>query len=428
MTHRRIDPARVVAGLEPERLGLLADAAHARRRERDLVRALSSPRRPRAAELATGPDRARRRGGVIAGMAAAGLAVAAVVALTVAPPPSPNSPPAGGEQGALPTRLDAREVLLLSAKRVAVAPQGGGRYWYTRQRRAEPNLVIGAGPSGAGGHAPRQGTPGGSPSEACQEGPSGGDRVAVLLHVHTVETWSAARASDRSRVVGNQDPQVRFPTPADEQRWRRISGGTLPWPARPQVEDLDESGVLIDSDGRRPLVLGMDEVRALPTTAGELETVLRRLYQQRQQQLAADAAELGGAPRSVGFAGFPSFVWAAAGALLPAPTTAGTRAAIYELLAGQQGIRMVGKVTDPLGRDGVAVALPNLDPATGRPGSESRLIIAPDSGRLLAHDMVWKAGQKVVAGGCDTASGRGVARGWTAYEAAAWTDRLGVRP
>jgi hypothetical protein len=186
--------------------------------------------------------------------------------------------------------------------------------------------------------------------------------------------------------------------------------------------------VPIDSDGRRPLVLGMDEARALPTTAGELETMLRRLYQQRQQQLAADAAELGRASRSVGFAGFPSFVWAAAGALLPAPTTAGTRAAIYQLLAGQQGIRMVGKVTDPLGRDGVAVALPNLDPATGKLGSESRLIIEPDSGRLLAHDMVWKAGHKVVAGDCDTASGRGVARGWTAYEAAAWTDRLGVRP
>jgi hypothetical protein len=90
----------------------------------------------------------------------------------------------------------------------------------------------------------------------------------------------------------------------------------------------------------------------------------------------------------------------------------------------------------PHGRQGDRPARPRRRRrrlAEPRPGDrQARIRVTPDhrarfrSAAGPRHGL--EGGHKVVAGDCDTASGRGVARGWTAYEAAAWTDRLGVRP
>jgi len=386
------DPAKLFAALEPARLGELADQAYARRRGHDLGRVLASPQGRLAADRVAVPVRHRRARRLVVGVAA-GLAV--VVAAMVAVPDA--SPVPAGRQapgGLVAQPLDARGVLLVSAKMAQRAPEGSGRFWYTRQRRADLEVVA----EGVPGDGPQ-------PPDGSRVPPQRPDRwhgrVARLLHVHTEEIWAAVGAGDPSRVISNRDPKLVFASPADELNWRRIGAAEPPWPAGPEVRNVDGPLTVRILDMHSPVT--MKQVRTLPTGASQLEATLRRLY--HQQPLAGINGTL---PR------FSEYLWAAASALLPAPVMPGTRAALYQVLAQQpdQDIRMVGKVTDPLGRQGVAFAWP--DPAPDDPHAQSRLIIDPGSGRLLAQIHIHGA--------------RNQLDGWTAYQAIGWTDRIGQRP
>jgi hypothetical protein len=64
--------------------------------------------------------------------------------------------------------------------------------------------------------------------------------------------------------------------------------------------------------------------------------------------------------------------------LLAGPITPGTRAALYRVLAGQDGVRPDGAVTDPFGRRGVAVSMAG-------PAGRIRLIIDPGTAALPAY-------------------------------------------
>jgi hypothetical protein len=388
------DPAKLFVALEPERLGELAEQAYVRRREHDLARALASPRGRLAADRATVPTRRRRSRRLAAGLAAAiAMAVAAMVAAMVAVPHAPPVPTGRQTPNASPWAqpLDARGVLLVSAKMAGRTPDVTGRYWYTRVRRADLEIAA-------------EGVPGDSPQppDGLRVPPPkpGYGRMARLLHIHTEETWAAVRAGDPSRVISNQDAKLGFASPADKASWERIGASELPWPARPEVRDLDGPLTVRILDMHPPLT--MDQVRKLPTEAAQLEVALRRLY--HQQPLA----EINGT-----LPPFSVYLWDVASALLPAPITPGTRATLYQVLAQHQGqdIRMVGKVSDPLGRQGVAFAWP--DPAPDDPDAQGRLIIDPGSGRLLAQVHTRGAGHQLDA--------------WTAYQAMGWTDRIGER-
>jgi hypothetical protein len=381
------DPVKLFAALEPAWLGELADVAYARRREHDLARALASPRRRLATDRATVPTWHRPRRAAV-GAAVAGIVMAAVAMVAVpGAPPIPAGPPAPNGGAAQP--LDARGVLLVSAKMAGHAPDATGRYWYTRQRRADLELVADGVPPG--GLLP----PDGSRSPKADHG-----RMARLLHVHTEETWAAVGVDDRSRVISNQHARLVFASPADEANWERIGASEPPWPAHPEVHNVDGPLTVRILDMHPPLT--MDQVRKLPTGAAQLEAALRRLY--RQEPLADVHGIL---------PPFSDYLWDAASALLPAPIAPGTRAALYQVLAHHQGqdIRMVRKVTDPLGRLGVAFAWP--DPAPDDRDSQTRLIIDPDSGRLLAQVHTRGIGHQLDS--------------WIAYQAMGWTARIGER-
>jgi hypothetical protein len=385
------DPAKLFAALEPAWLGELADQAYARRREQDLARALASPQ-GLAADRATVPTRRRRHRRLAAGAAAA---IAMAVAAMVAVPDAPSAPTGRRPLNAPVTPPpNPRGFLLVSAKMALRAPDSSGRYWYTRQRRADAEIVA-------------EGVPGDGlqPPDGSRVPPQQPDRwhgrVARLLHVHTEETWAAVGAGDPSRVVSNQDAKLAFVSPADKANWKRISAsGQPPWAADPQVRNVDGPLTVRILDMHPPLT--MVQVRRLPTGAAQLEATLRRLYHQRP------LAEINGTLPS-----FSVYLWDAASALLPAPVTPGTRAALYQILAQQpdQDIRMVGRVTDPLGRQGVAFAWP--DPVPDDPDAQGRLIIDPGSGRLLAQ--------------VHTRGARHQLDSWTAYQAMGWTDRIGER-
>jgi len=74
--------------------------------------------------------------------------------------------------------------------------------------------------------------------------------------------------------------------------------------------------------------------------------------------------------------------------------------AAFRLLADMPGVRSLGQVTDPLGRQGVAVAIPY-------PGEELRVIFDPATGTHLANVM---------------------STGYVAVTAAEWTDQVAAIP
>jgi hypothetical protein len=86
---------------------------------------------------------------------------------------------------------------------------------------------------------------------------------------------------------------------------------------------------------------------------------------------------------------------------LPAP--APVRAAAYQMLAALPGVASLGRVTDSLGRTGIAVAVTRR--GDGGTETQTRLIIDPATGRALA--------QESRGDGSDT---------YTTIESAHWSD------
>jgi hypothetical protein len=56
------------------------------------------------------------------------------------------------------------------------------------------------------------------------------------------------------------------------------------------------------------------------------------------------------------------------------------RAALFEVAAGLEGVELVGDDTDPLGRQGIAVAIDGA-------GARTQLVFEPDSSTLLAIEL-----------------------------------------
>ncbi|MFI6316613.1 hypothetical protein ACIBG8_03795 [Nonomuraea sp. NPDC050556] len=78
-------------------------------------------------------------------------------------------------------------------------------------------------------------------------------------------------------------------------------------------------------------------------------------------------------------------LWAAAGIVLfhpEGPLSPTVRAAAYRMLADLPGVRSLGRVTDPKGRQGQAFT----HTAPGGGGSTSRIILDPETGQSLAME------------------------------------------
>src|SRR5690606_1410088 len=92
---------------------------------------------------------------------------------------------------------------------------------------------------------------------------------------------------------------------------------------------------------------------------------------------------------------FDLYLWQTTVDLMTAPTTPGTRAAVFRVLADQPGIVSEGEVEDAAGRTGVGLAVKSDD------GYRFRLVVAEDTAELLEY---------------------------TVSEQGGWTDELGKRP
>jgi hypothetical protein len=314
---------RMIGALKPALLDSLADAAHDRRpnaaevRARADASAMAASTAPSATTLRGRLGSPRRR--ALAGGALAMATLAVLLAVGVWPQ--------GGKGGAgASDALDTRRFLLVSAEIAAQQPATDGSCWYSRIRTWQ-------------------------------------DLGADAFHARTAsstESWNCALpggADLRIRTRGPLDIQVTFPTRADEAAWRAAGSPALA--LREGTTRSEPSTNTVDVDfhsvnGPRPLLLVIgshhidwQKITQLPTAESDLESFLRGLWQEDRAR---------GTNNPPIPADFCQYAFQSAWSMYRTPTTPGTRAALYRLLAGCPSVHVVGNVTDRMGRSGVVIA------------------------------------------------------------------------
>ncbi|MCO5972943.1 hypothetical protein [Actinoallomurus soli] len=384
------DLDRTITALRPVAVDRLAGAAYERRRDPLLVRADGED--VRTARLT--PARPRRRLAVVAGAAVA--AAALVVASSSLPGKDRSGEATGNGPKPYHGTLDARTFLLASAETAAKQPATRGTCWYSRTRMwldVERGDPAGAKPQPS--HLPRSIKPYTGPVYRAQT-------------ASTMEDWKCVQpgtATMRFRTRWPLDVRVTFPSKKDEAAWRaagspalEINGGTTR--TKPSTVTYEKGSHLVNPD------IGSHEIEwrtipRLPATKSGLETYLRRLWKEDRSH---------GAHGYTAPADFGEYVFVSAWDLFMAPTTPGTRAALYQVLADSPSVHITGRVTDREGRPGVVIATDRAD---------VRLTVDPRTAELLDYQEV----QPARPGG--PADGGGMYR---SFEHQGWVDKIGARP
>ncbi|MEV7005604.1 CU044_5270 family protein [Streptosporangium sp. NPDC051022] len=276
------------------------------------------------------------RGLVIAAATVAVIGVAVVV------------PHTGGGTITTVTRTDA-EVLDAAADRLAQRRESEGRYW-----RREMEQVY------------RQRL--------------GSESSGYFIENRTRDVlWEG---EGLRRVTEVRDLGTRPLTDTDAERWREVGSPRLCRADTDCANDMPPSGKTLyspDAPGvfeQAPMKLGVKEIRELPRDTEELKTRLLSYWPAVQAEMQERAERTWDQER------LPSrdnWLWGVGQRLLlDAPTTPGTRAALYRMLAGLPGARVVDGIRDAEGRTGVAVLWAEKGSA------ESQLVIDRATGELLA--------------------------------------------
>ncbi|NYD50718.1 hypothetical protein BJY14_006701 [Actinomadura luteofluorescens] len=372
----------LIVALKPAAVAELAEDAYARRADVAQVRARAgaSAVNPRVVPARRPVRRLALAGGV--------AAVAAAAALAVAMPsdgPGADPGPGAGHDGT----LDTRTFLLASAKTAAEQSATRGACWYKRTRMWQDIMPFKPGP--------------GVPTPARKS--MGRPQNFQVRTASSVEDWACAQSGTRMRfgTNGPLDIKVTFPTKKDEAAWKAagsppldVNAGTTV--SKPRMVTYAKGSHLVNP------VIGSHEIEwktiaKLPATDGALESYLRRLWQQDRR---------GGAHGYTAPADFGEYVFVSAWDLFMAPTTPGTRAALYRILARTPSVRVTGQVVDRLGRPGVAVTAQ---------GTSVRLVVDRRSAQLLDFEDRSSALPGKPAGG-----------EYLAFESQGWVNKLGAAP
>ncbi|MGI5208121.1 hypothetical protein ACQEU6_41935 [Spirillospora sp. CA-108201] len=368
----------LIVALKPAAVAELADDAYARRPDAARVRASAG------ASTVNGRVVPARRPVRRLGLAAAGVtAVAAAAAgLAVAlPSDGPGDGPGAGRDGT----LDTRTFLLASANTAAKQPATSGACWYKRTRMWQDILPFKPGP--------------GVPT------PKGEPQKFQARTASSVEDWACAQSGTGMRLGTNGplDIKVTFPTGKDEAAWKaagspplEVNDGTTV--SQPRMVTYRKGSHLVNPS------IGSHEIEwktiaKLPATDGALESHLRKLWQQDRR---------GGAHGYTAPADFGEYVFVSAWDLFMAPTTPGTRAALYRILARTPSVRVTGQIKDRLGRPGVAI--------TAR-GTSVRLVVDRKSAQLLDFEDRSSA-----------VPGKPAGSEYLAFESQGWVNKIGAVP
>ncbi len=312
-----------------------------------------------------------------------------------------------GGTGASPaaTQIDTRSFLLAAADTALRETARSGEYWYVRQRTTQrinhvPDEYINAVNAldeerqreldQADGSAERAAAERRYKRklEKLKEKTNSGTLPYKAFQYRVRETWWPKRVGGLNRTTTTQQ-KVIFGSAEDKAKWKRAGSPKLLWPSRSETKEVPEDRL------ERPLSISnpditMRNVGDLPTSKRELARRLRAQFDKRQD-------------REDGFGGY---LWQTTVDLMTAPSSPGTRAALYRLLADQKDISSNGQVKDATGRPGVGLAFKESD------GMESRLIVDEDTAELLEYSVA-KNGEDGLR---------------VTYEESGWTDKLGRRP
>jgi hypothetical protein len=343
----------------PDVLGALRDArpdlldparfTGSDRKERDL-RAITALPRATVAAPRRGPA---LRWAVPVGLAAAAAVVAGVV--TTGPSGDRQGPPAAA---LAPAGVDSVQVLLRAAETL---PDLGAEstYWRlaTRQTSALPVRA-------------------------------GGERFVVTDESES-EHSIGVRSGTESLWVWNLNVTTTPRTPADEEAYRRAGSpaelellpeptggqGGLTMPVGGRTPHVDRTNVGGDVYSVGDVNSSYADLLALPGDTDALRAELLSRF------AAGGGAEVGDQTQ---------WLFRQSANLITMPVTPEVRSSAYRIIAGLPGIRSLGRVTDPLGRAGVGVAVaPERSATYGT--VERQLVVDESTGVLLAEQEVLRA-------------------------------------
>ncbi|MGW0656488.1 CU044_5270 family protein [Streptomyces umbrinus] len=356
----RPDVMRVLADARPDELDPSRPADSPRQRE-DLARILAGATDGRAARSRT-PKPLRggfRPLGALAAVAA--VAASAVVVSTldgsplgVRPGAAPESSSAAEGPGS--STPDVRLELLSAAKKAETSSAAEGTYWQTTTRSEGVNVVG------------KQG------------------RFFAVRDTGTSQWSVGVRPGTQSLMVSGMNGVTEPRTEEDKARWRAAgSPGTV----EAEVPGNEQGGTLSYTMGsHRPMVMRTDaddkiyaigsrnvtyqDLSELPSDSGELRRELERLHGEDSGAEIKDRT---------------AYVLRQAADLITMPVKPAVRAAAYRVMAEQPGVRGLGRVTDPLGREGVGVAFPGTQ-ETPLGSVEQRVVVDPSTGEILSEELV----------------------------------------
>ncbi|GGM55567.1 hypothetical protein GCM10011608_45560 [Micromonospora sonchi] len=232
--------------------------------------------------------------------------------------------------------------------------------------------------------------PGASPAQPAVSSPAPADAGGLLL-VAAERSESAPATAGRYWVVRAEHGEGA--RRAQDELWlattpglpsaayvRAADGGS--WTSRPMQGHPGENNVLLAGQPR-----SARELAALPASPAKLKDKLLTWY--------ADTGAAEGRDRFLFHSG--------AALVLDLPVSPQVRAAAYRMLAAMPGVTSLGRVTDQLGRPGVAVAVTHQGDFGA---AQTRLIVDPATGQALAQE-TWVADSPA---------------SWTAVIAARWSD------
>ncbi|WP_214410034.1 CU044_5270 family protein [Sphaerisporangium fuscum] len=359
-------------------------------RDRELSYAMAQSRQPRGRKI-TKPVWGL-------GLVSAATATAVVVGVAVSGTggttpraPSTSQAVAGGPVSSAPAvRLSAEQVLLTAAASSMKAPAEDGAYWYVES-------VLG------------------SADEA-------GDKVRYIVHTTTAHKMWIARSPKAASWFQDQNLGTK-PAEGAEESWKQ-DGSPTRWkvdaakekaggsgrlapmqlesrPGKPFGNQINLGDKVVDLAGRNTSVA---ELQALPTTPDELKKRLLSGYQGHGTE--------SGEPEDA-----DSWLYqVTSGLLRDMPVKPAVRAAAYKVLAGLDGVRSLGEVTDAQGRRGQGVARTET---WGNGRFERQLIIDPETGVLLTDQIV-----AVEPTGDYAWAKPGTAIWWESTLEAGWSDKV----
>ncbi|MFI6515177.1 hypothetical protein ACIBF1_06390 [Spirillospora sp. NPDC050679] len=255
------------------------------------------------------------------------------------------------------------------------------------------------------------------------------------------ETWQwAARDRAKDSAIWSRDLPIKPLSPQDAALWKRAgSPRKLPYQEdpknNPDMYQLDptpwkEDTSDRDEDSGKFSLPGLDR----EVTAAQLQdpAVIRQAMKEavrREKKMPPGAGAPSGRPAPPGRRTEPEgpgqAVVRVTGALQDLPLPPKGWAEVIRALSGVPGVRAVGRVTDPVGRPGVALEGPRT---AGGQTTMERVIFDPETGELLASTSAIVTPGSGTGAPYDAAYRPGVVIGSDVSISREWTDRRPTAP